>query len=105
MQLYFYVYISAYVAFILRSMKVFNNAYNIAYAYESYHRKEIHHIAEKCTLAYIQSSCKIQASVSALGSQPRKHSSENANPTVFKNKRKNHGIKTVKSHWHCQSRG
>lgn len=33
-------------------MKVFHNAYNIAYAYESDHRKEIHHIAEKCTLAY-----------------------------------------------------
>lgn len=49
MQLYLYVYISVHVAFIVRSMKVFNNAYNIAYAYESYHRREIHHIAEKRT--------------------------------------------------------
>lgn len=38
-ELYFYVYISAYVAFIVRSMRVFNNAYDIAYALESYPQK------------------------------------------------------------------
>lgn len=60
------------------------------------------------TLAYIQSSCRIQTSAFALERQPREHISQNANPTQNLKKKiiiKEHAIKTVKSHWYSQSRG
>lgn len=49
----------------------------------SYHRKEIHCAAEKCTSPYIQSSCRIQIRAAAIERQPREHIPENANPTEY----------------------